>query len=70
MEPSRIISCGSISGHKKEKSRVTIFCVINVIGTEKMALTFIHKHKTPCTMKTLNYKNLSVYYYWNKKAWI
>ncbi|GES84887.1 tigger transposable element-derived protein 6-like [Rhizophagus clarus] len=35
-----------------------------------MALTFIHKHKTPRAMKNLNYKNLPVYYYWNKKAWM
>jgi hypothetical protein len=70
MEPSRVLARGPISGHKKEKSRVTIFCATNATGTEKMALTFIHKHKTPRAMKNLNYKNLPVYYYWNKKAWM
>ncbi|GBC09364.1 hypothetical protein RclHR1_00880018 [Rhizophagus clarus] len=70
MEPSRVLTRGPISGHKKEKSRVTIFCATNATGTEKMALTFIHKHKTPCAMKNLNYKILPVYYYWNKKAWM
>ncbi|GES88099.1 tigger transposable element-derived protein 6-like [Rhizophagus clarus] len=70
MEPSRVLACSLISGHKKEKSRVTIFCATNATGTEKIAFTFIHKHKTPRTMKNLNYKNLPVYYYWNKKAWM
>ena len=70
MEPSRVLAHGPISGHKKEKSRVTIFCAANATGTEKMALTFIHKYKTPRPMKNLNYKNLSVYYFWNKKSWM
>ena len=35
-----------------------------------MALTFIHKYKTPRVMKNLNYKNLPVYYFWNKKSWM
>ena len=70
MEPSRVLARGPLSGHKKEKSRVTIFCATNATGTEKMALSFIHKHKTPRAMKNLNYKNLPVYYYWNKKAWM
>ncbi|GBC07056.1 hypothetical protein RclHR1_07210005 [Rhizophagus clarus] len=70
MELSRVLARDPISGHKKEKSRVTIFCATNATGTEKMALTFIHKHKTSRAMKNLNYKNLSVYYYWNKKAWM
>src|SRR5437667_7250738 len=59
-----------ISGHKKEKSRVTIFCATNATGTEKMALTFIHKYKTPRPMKNLNYNNLPVHYFWNKKSWM
>src|SRR3954454_663008 len=58
MEPSRVLAHGPISGHKKEKTRVTIFCVTNATGTEKMALTFIHKYKTPRPMKNLNYNNL------------
>ena len=70
MEPSRVLARGPLSGHKKEKSRVTIFCAANATGTEKMALSFIHKHKTPRAMKNLNYKNLPVYYFWNKKSWM
>ena len=35
MEPSRVLARGPISGHKKEKSRVTIFCATNATGTEK-----------------------------------
>ena len=35
-----------------------------------MALTFIHKYKTSRVMKNINYKNLPVYYFWNKKAWM
>lgn len=70
MEPSRVLAHGPISGHKKEKSRITIFCAANATGTEKMALTFIHKYKTSRPMKNLNYKNLPVYYFWNKKSWM
>lgn len=70
MEPSRVLARGPLSGHKKEKSRVTIFCCTNATGTEKMALSFIHKYKTPRTMKNLNYKNLPVYFFWNKKSWM
>src|SRR3954452_8277468 len=35
-----------------------------------MALTFIHKYKTSQVIKNLNYKNLPVYYFWNKKSWM
>ena len=70
MEPSRVLAHGPISGHKKEKSHVTIFCATNATETEKMALTFIHKYKTPRPMKNLNYHNLPVYYFWNKKSWM
>ncbi len=63
MESTRVLAHSSISGHKKEKSWVTIFCAANATGTEKMALTFIYKYKTPHVMKNLNYKNLSVYYF-------
>ncbi len=70
MEPSRVLARNSLSGHKKEKSRVTIFCATNATGSEKMTLTFIHKYKTPRVMKNINYKNLPVYYFWNKKAWM
>ncbi|GES86977.1 tigger transposable element-derived protein 6-like [Rhizophagus clarus] len=38
MEPSRVLACGPLSGHKKEKSQVTIFCVANATGTEKWPL--------------------------------
>ena len=68
MEPSRVLACNSLSGYKKEKSQITIFCVTNTTDSEKMTLTFIHKYKTPCVMKNINYKNLLVYYFWNKKA--
>ncbi len=70
MEPSRVLARTPLSGHKKEKSRVTIFCAVNATGTEKMTLTFIHQYKTPRAMKNINYKNLPVYYFWNKKAWM
>ena len=70
MEPSRGLARSPIAGHKKEKARVTIFCAVNAAGTEKMKLTFIHQYKTPRSMKNLNYDNLPVYYFWNKKAWM
>jgi hypothetical protein len=70
MEPSRVLARAPLSGHKKEKSRVTIFCAANATGTEKMTLTFIHKYKTPRVMKNINHKDLPVYYFWNKKAWM
>ncbi|GBB84041.1 hypothetical protein RclHR1_10690004 [Rhizophagus clarus] len=70
MEPSRVLARNSLSGHKKEKSRIIIFCATNATGSEKMTLTFIHKYKTPRIMKNINYKNLPVYYSWNKKAWM
>ncbi|GBC35308.2 CENP-B homolog protein 2-like [Rhizophagus irregularis DAOM 181602=DAOM 197198] len=70
MEPSRVLVRNSLSGHKKEKSRVTIFCATNATGSEKMTLTFIHKYKTPRVMKNINHKNLPVHYFWNKKAWM
>ena len=63
MELFKVLTCGPLSDHKKEKARVTIFCVINITGTEKMALTFIYKHKISYAIKNLNYKNLLVYYY-------
>jgi len=56
MELSRVLAHNSLSGHKKEKSRITIFCATNATGSEKMTLTFIHKYKTPRVMKNINYK--------------
>ncbi|RIB13399.1 DDE superfamily endonuclease-domain-containing protein [Gigaspora rosea] len=70
MEPARTLARSQIAGHKKEKARVTIFCAINASGTEKMKLSFIHKYKAPRAMKNLNYNNLPVYYFWNKKSWM
>ncbi|GET04087.1 jerky protein homolog-like [Rhizophagus clarus] len=70
MELSRILARDPISDHKKKKSQVTIFCAVNATGTEKMILLFIHKYKTPRAIKNLNYKNLPVYYFWNKKSWM
>jgi hypothetical protein len=70
MEPSRVLARGPLSGHKKEKFQVTIFCATNATGTEKMALSFIHKYKAPRVIKNINYKNLPVYYFWNNKAWM
>ncbi|CAB4378520.1 unnamed protein product [Rhizophagus irregularis] len=32
MEPSRVLARNSLSGHKKEKSQVTIFCATNATG--------------------------------------
>ncbi|GET57988.1 jerky protein homolog-like [Rhizophagus irregularis DAOM 181602=DAOM 197198] len=63
MKPSRVLARGPLSGYKKEKSRVTIFCATNATGTEKMALSFIHKYKAPRVIKNINYKNLPVYYF-------
>ncbi|GES93333.1 tigger transposable element-derived protein 6-like [Rhizophagus clarus] len=34
MEPSRVLACNSLSGHKKEKSCITIFCATNATGNE------------------------------------
>ena len=70
MEPSRVLAHAKLSGHKKDKSRVSIFCAANSLGTEKMKLSFIHKHQRPRAMQNLNYNNLPVYYYWNKTAWM
>jgi len=70
MEPSRVLARSKLSGHKKDKSRITLFCAVNSLGTEKMKLSFIHQHRRPRSMKNLNYNNLPVYYYWNKTAWM
>ena len=70
MESSRTLTRFKTAGHKKEKARVTILCATNSIGTETMNLTFIYQHKTPRAMRNLNYKNLPVHYFWNKKAWM
>ena len=47
MEPSRVLARTKLSGHKKDKSRVTIFCATNSLGTEKMKLSFIYRHRKP-----------------------
>ncbi len=70
MESTKVLAYSLISGHKKEKFWVIIFCITNATETEKMALTFIYKYKTPHIMKNLNYKNLFIYYFWNKKSWM
>jgi hypothetical protein len=47
MEPSRVLARSKLSGHKKDKSRITLFCAVNSLGTEKMKLSFIHQHQRP-----------------------
>jgi len=70
MEPSRTLAFSKLSGHKKEKSRVSILCAVNASGTEKMKLAFIHTSRRPHALRNINYDNLPVHYYSNKKAWM
>ncbi len=70
IEPFRVLARISLLGHKKEKSWVIIFCIANAIEIEKITLIFIYKYKSSHIMKNINYKNLSIYYFWNKKTWM
>ncbi|RIB30890.1 DDE superfamily endonuclease-domain-containing protein [Gigaspora rosea] len=70
MKPSSTLARSKLAGHKKEKARVSILYTANASGTKKMKLAFIHTCKTPRPLRNLNYTNLPIYYYWNKKSWM
>lgn len=38
MKSSKVLACNSLSDHKKKKSWVIIFCIINATGSEKIIL--------------------------------
>ena len=42
----------------------------NAAGTKKLPLLLIHKSQTPRALKGIAKSSLSVWYYWNAKAWI
>jgi len=68
MEPSRTLSNREISGHKKNKSKVSILLTMNASGTDKLPPVFIYKYRTPFPLRHVNKALLPVQYYWNSKA--
>jgi hypothetical protein len=70
MEPSRTLSDRKLSGHKANKSRVTVFLITNANGSEKLRPLVIHKYQTPRPLRNINKSNLPVDYYWNGKAYM
>ena len=70
MEPSRTLSDRKLSGHKANKSRVTVLLITNVNGSEKLRPVVIHKYQTPRPLRNINKSNLPVDYYWNGKAYM
>ncbi|GES93226.1 tigger transposable element-derived protein 6-like [Rhizophagus clarus] len=53
MEPSRVLACTSISGHKKEKSRVMIFCAANAL----QKLGVLRRHRFDIDSRYSRYRN-------------
>ena len=70
MLPDRALSSKSISGHKKEKSRITISLCVNADGSDKRPLIVIGTAKKPRCFKNVNMSNLGVLYRSNPSAWM
>ncbi|CAG8838641.1 42929_t:CDS:2 [Gigaspora margarita] len=70
MRPSKTLAKGPVSGHKKEKARVSLMFATNATGTEKLPPVFIHTSENPHPLRNINKKRLPVWYYWNKTAWM
>ena len=62
----------TLQGEKKDKTRITVFFVVNADGSHKYNLSVINKYKQPLCFKAagVNIANLPIYYYYNKTAWM
>lgn len=70
-QPSNWTLCkGNVSGHKKEKSRLSLLACCNADGFEKLPLTIIGNAERPRAFKKRSGRDLGFDYHWNKKAWM
>lgn len=69
-EPKRTLAISSQQGHKLSKERITCLVACNATGNQKLKLPFIHKYKTPRSLRNVNYNMLPVSYFWNKTCWM
>lgn len=71
MPPNRTLSTSSnVSGHKKDKSRITVLLGCNATGSEKLKPLVIGTAFNPRPFKNINRALLPVEYHANKKAWM
>ena len=71
MPPNRTLSTSSnVSGHKKDKSRITVLLGCNATGSEKLKPLVIRTAFNPRPFKNINRALLPVEYHANKKAWM
>ena len=68
--PCKTIAHSPVLGKKRPKECVSILATCNASGDKKLPLLFIHKHETPHVLRGIEKKSLSIWYYWNSKAWM
>ena len=70
MTPSRGLSIQPRAGLKKDKSRISLVVCTNAIGSDKLPIWCIGKHKTPRALWNISVSTMGGEWRWNKKAWM
>lgn len=68
--PGWTLSNGTVSGHKKDKTRLTFLACCNADGSEKIKLMAIGSALNPRAFKKKSGQELGFDYHANKKAWM
>ena len=70
LEPDRTLATRRLSGHKKNKERLSIALCANSDGSHKLTPLVIGKYAKPRCFKHVNISNLPMTYQSNGKAWM
>ena len=70
LEPDRTLATRRLSGHKKNKERLSIALCANSDGSHKLNPLIIGKYAKPRCFKHVDISNLPMIYRSNKKAWM
>lgn len=68
--PSWSLSRKVVSGHKKEKTRISVLAACNADGSGKISLLFIGSIENPRAFKKKLAADLELEYHASKKGWM
>jgi DDE superfamily endonuclease len=70
LEPDRTLATQRLSGHKKNKERISVALCANADSSHKINPLVIGKYGKPRCFKDINVANLPIQYRHNTKAWM
>jgi hypothetical protein len=70
LEPNRTLATKRLSGHKKNKERLSVALCASADGSHKLPPLIIGKYANPRCFKNINIHNLPMKYQNNTKAWM